>query len=138
MVQVGAESAENIKLKRTEISELLLVARHAPLALFEHGVDGLAHLWASLCHIVDGQVVEAASVLDVGQGCVKILELAVNLGNRLLSVLNSLFLESFDGLDLGREVVVGWLEAGESLLEVADNSLVLENALVVAEVDLQR
>jgi hypothetical protein len=53
----------------------------------------------------------------------------------LLGALNSLRLECLNRLDLPAHIVCLWLESVELLLDVVDDSLVLENAAVVLEVD---
>jgi len=47
----------------------------------------------------------------------------------------SLGLDSLDGLDLGLDIVGGGLEGGESLLDLINDGLVLEDLAVVSEIN---
>ena len=81
------------------------------------------------------ELLEWSRVLDVLQGLLQVLQLKVNLALGSLSILDSLNLEGRDGLQLAVEVVGGGLEGIEALLDLVDDSLVLEDAAVVSEVD---
>jgi len=73
------------------------------------------------------KVFERSSGLDVRQGSFKISELQVDLLLGSLSILDSLNLESLDGLQLASNVILGGLEGVEALLDLVDNGLVLED-----------
>lgn len=73
-------------------SELLVVAWRGPLALLDHLVDSSANLGTSSHNIVDGELVEGTSVLDVLQSSLEVLELGLDLGRGGLSLLDLLTL----------------------------------------------
>lgn len=74
--------------------------------------------------------------LDVLQRSLQILQLRINLALGLLGALDSLSLVGLDGLDLTVDIVLLDGEAGELLLNVVNDGLVLEHGAVVAEVDV--
>lgn len=82
------------------------------------------------------ELVEGTSGLNVLQGLRQATELSLDLALGLLGVLHSLGLESVNGLQLAVDVVGGGLEVLEVVLELVDDSLVLQDAAVVGEVDL--
>jgi hypothetical protein len=92
-------------------------------------VSGIAKTYHS-------EVLEWSGLLDVLQGLCKVLQLQVDSALGLNSILDSLGLESLDGLDLATEIVGSWLEGLVVVLDLVDNSLVLKNGAVVGEVDL--
>ena len=71
-------------LHKSKVAKGLLVGRDGPLALLEHGVGGLLDLWASLCDVVDGELLEWTGVLDVGEGLCEGFLLGRDLGDGLL------------------------------------------------------
>lgn len=83
----------------------------------------------------DSEVLEGSGGLNVLQGSGKVLELQVDglLGS--LGVLDGLGLEGIDGLQLARDIVGDGLEGSESLLDLLDDGLVLEDGSVGGEVD---
>ena len=83
----------------------------------------------------DSEVLEWSGLLNVLKGGGKVLELQVDglLGS--LGVLDGLGLEGIDGLQLSADIVGDGLEGGESLLDLVDNSLVLQDGSVGGEVD---
>lgn len=83
----------------------------------------------------DGELIEGASLLNVLQGLVQVLELHIDTALGLLSVLDGLGLESLDGLDLAGNIVGDWLESLEVLLYRINDGSVLEDSAVVGEVD---
>lgn len=83
----------------------------------------------------NGELVERASLLDVLQGLLQILELHIDTALGLNGVLDGLGFEGLDGLDLAGDIVGNWLEGLVVLLYRIDNSLVLEDGAVVSEVD---
>jgi len=83
----------------------------------------------------DGQVLEWSGLLDVLQCLLQVLELTVDLNLGLLGSLDGLGLESLNGLDLARDVVLLGLESRELLLDVVDDGGVLQETTVVGEVD---
>lgn len=83
----------------------------------------------------DSEILEGAGSLDVLQGLLEVDELGVNLALGLLGVLDSLGLESINGLDLAVDIVGSGLEVLEVVLDLINDSLVLQNLAVVGEVD---
>jgi hypothetical protein len=83
----------------------------------------------------NGEVGEWPGILDVLQGLLEVAQLLVDNGLGLLGALDSLGLESLNGLDLPSDIVCLGLEGVELLLDVVDDGLVLEDAAVVLEVD---
>lgn len=86
----------------------------------------------------NSEVGERPGVLDVLEGLLEIAQLLVDDGLGLFCALDGLGLESLNGLDLPSYVVCLGLERLELLLNVVDDGLVLEDAAVIAEVDLLR
>jgi hypothetical protein len=84
----------------------------------------------------DSQVGEWPGILDVLQCLLEVAQLLVHDGLGLLGALHGLGLESLNGLDLASYIVCLGLEGVELLLDVVDDGLVLEDAAVVAEVDV--
>lgn len=84
------------------------------------------------------EVLKRPSRLNILQRLLQVLQLRVYLALGLLRALHGLRLKSLDGLDLTADIVLLDLEAAELLLKIIDNSLVLEDGAVVAEVDLLR
>jgi hypothetical protein len=82
------------------------------------------------------EVLERPGSLDVLQRRLEVLELSIDLDLGLLGALNSLGLVGLDGLDLAVDVVLLDLEGVELLLNVVDDSGVLQDGAVVGEVDL--
>lgn len=83
----------------------------------------------------DSEVLEGTGGLDVLQGLLQVLQLSLNLTLGSLGVLNSLGLEGVNGLELAVDIVGSGLEGLEVVLELVDDSLVLQDAAVVAEVN---
>ena len=81
------------------------------------------------------QVVKWPGILDVLQRLLEVAQLLVDNRLGLLSALDSLRLERLDSLDLPVHIVRLGLESVELLLNVVDDSLVLEDGSVVGEVD---
>ncbi|KAI6753107.1 hypothetical protein HG531_005276 [Fusarium graminearum] len=81
------------------------------------------------------EVLEWSGLLDVLQGSGEVLELEVDglLGG--LGVLDGLSLEGIDGLQLSADIVGNGLEGVESLLDLVDDGLVLEDGSILGEVD---
>jgi hypothetical protein len=86
----------------------------------------------------DSEILEWASLLDVLQCLLQVLELQINSVLGGLSVLDSLALKGLDGLDLASDIVSDWLEGLEVVLYRVNNGLVLEDGAVVGEVDSRR
>jgi hypothetical protein len=84
----------------------------------------------------NSEVGERPGVLDVLQSFLEVAQLLVDNGLGLLGALHGLGLESLNGLDLPSYIVCLGLEGLELLLDVVDDLLVLEDAAVVAEVDV--
>ena len=82
------------------------------------------------------EILKWSRSLNVLQSLLQILQLQVHTTLGLLCVLDSLSLESLNGLDLPSYIICDWLEGAEMLLELVDDGLVLEEAAVVCEVDL--
>lgn len=82
-----------------------------------------------------GELVERPGRLDVLQGSLEILEFKVDLLLGGLGVFDGLDLECLNGLELAGHIVLGGLEGAEALLDLVDDSLVLEDGAVVGEVD---
>jgi hypothetical protein len=83
----------------------------------------------------DSEVLEGTGSLDVLEGLLEVNKLGLNLALGLLGVLDGLGLESIDGLQLAADIVGSGLEGLEVVLDLVDNSLVLEGLAVVGEVD---
>lgn len=83
----------------------------------------------------DSEVLEGTGSLDVLQGLLEVDELLVDLALSLLGVLDSLGLESINGLQLAADIVRSGLEVLEVVLDLVNNSLVLQGLAVVGEVD---
>lgn len=83
----------------------------------------------------DSEVLEWSGLLDVLEGGGEVLELEVNglLGG--LGVLDGLGLEGVNGLQLSADIVADGSEGLESLLDLVDDGLVLEDGSVLGEVD---
>ncbi|KAI6775732.1 hypothetical protein HG530_002490 [Fusarium avenaceum] len=107
-----------IRLNHSQVTELLLL-----WVGFECG------------DTYDSEVLEWSGLLDVLEGSGKVLELEVDglLGG--LGVLDGLSLESIDSLQLSANIVGDGLEGVESLLDLIDDSLVLEDGSVLGEID---
>jgi hypothetical protein len=84
----------------------------------------------------NGEFVEWPGGLDVLEGLLEVAEFSLNLALGLLSALDSLGLEGINGLQLTGDIVGGGLEGLEVVLDLVDDSLVLQDAAVVGEVDL--
>lgn len=93
------------------------------------------HCFAQSGATYNGEVLEGSGLLDVLEGSGEVLELEVDglLGG--LGVLDSLGLEGVNGLDLSADVVGGGLESVESLLDLVDDGLVLQEGSVGGEVN---
>lgn len=83
----------------------------------------------------DSEILEGTGSLDVFEGLLEVDKLGLNLALGLLGVLDGLGLEGVDGLQLAADVVGSGLEGLEVVLDLVDNSLVLEGLAVVGEVD---
>jgi len=81
------------------------------------------------------EILERPGLLDVLQSLVQVLQFLINHTLRLLSTLNSLGLESLNGLHLPFNIIGCWLECLELFLDIVYDSAVLEDAAVVLEVD---
>ena len=112
-----------------------LVPRHGPAALGDELGGLLVNARLGGGDLVDGEVLEGAGRLDVGERLLQVLELQVDLVLGGLGVLDGLDLEDLDGLQLAGEVVGGGLEGVEALLDLVDDGLVLEHGAVLGEVD---
>ena len=82
----------------------------------------------------DSEVLEGTSSLDVLESLLQVLQLDLNLALGSLGVLNSLGLESVNGLQLAADIVRSGLEGLEVVLDLVDDGLVLQDAAVVAEI----
>lgn len=98
-------------------------------------LSALIDLRLSSGNLVDGELVKRPRVLDVLQRLLQILQLPVDHGLGLLGALDSLGLESLNGLDLPAHIVGLGLEGREALLDFVNDGGVLEDRAVVAEVD---
>lgn len=112
-----------------------LVARDGPAALGDELLGALVNLGLGGGNLIDGEVGKWPGVLDVLQCLLEIAELLVDDSLGLLGALDGLGLESLDGLDLPVYVVGLGLEGVELLLDVVDDSLVLQDGAVLGEVD---
>lgn len=83
----------------------------------------------------NSEILERPGLLNVFQCLVQILQFLINDTLRLLGALDSLCLESLNGLHLSLNIIGGWLEGLELLLDIVDDGLVLEDAAVVGEID---
>lgn len=83
----------------------------------------------------NSEFIEGTGGLDVLKGLLEVAEFSLNLALGLLGALDSLGLESINGLQLAGNIVGGGLEVLELVLELFDNSLVLQDAAVTGEVD---
>ena len=81
------------------------------------------------------ELLEWSRVLNVLEGLLEVLQFKVDLVLGSLGILDSLNLEGGDGLELAVEVVGGGLEGIEAFLDLVNDSLVLEDAAVLGEVD---
>lgn len=77
-----------VSVTKVHTAELLRVAGKAPLALLDHLLDGLADLGASSHDVLRGELVEGASLLDVAESRLEVLELTLELDRALLSLRN--------------------------------------------------
>jgi hypothetical protein len=123
------------RLDGREIAEALLVARGHPLALGNEGGGLLVDLGLGGGNLVDSEVLEGTGSLDVLQGLLQVGELGLDLALGGLGVLNSLGLEGVNGLELAGNVVGSGLEGLEVVLDLVDDSLVLQDTAVVGEID---
>lgn len=82
-----------------------------------------------------GEILERPCGFDVFQCFLQILQLRIHLALRLLRALYSLRLERLNGVDLAPNIVLLDLKAADLLLNIVDDSLVLEDGTVVGEVD---
>lgn len=101
-----------------------------------HGVDGLGDLWTSSSDVVEGELVEWASRLDVVESGFQILQFLCDLLLGLLSRFEGLGFECVDSLVDSSDVVGCWLEVLYLAFELIDNCAVLEGCTVVGEVDV--
>lgn len=83
----------------------------------------------------NSEILERPGLFNVLQCLVQILQFLVDDALRLLGALDSLCLESLNGLHLPLNIVCGWLESLELLLDIVDDGLVLEDSAVVSEID---
>jgi hypothetical protein len=125
-------------LHHVQVYELLLVSWDSPFSFFDHGLDGLPDVRVSLTYVVEGEVLEWSSLLDVGQRFLELLELNVDLRSGFLSLLNGLGLERLDGFHVGARVVSNRLELFKCLCGLIDDGGVLEDRAVVVKVDSRR
>ena len=147
-------------LEDGQIAKLLLVAGDGPAALGDELLGALVNLGLGsgnlvlpcrlardslptpLIHIhvytYNSEVGEWPGVLDVLERLLEVAQFLVDYGLGLLGALDGLGLESLNGLDLPSYIVCLGLEGLELLLDVVDDGLVLEDAAVVAEVDVGR
>lgn len=86
----------------------------------------------------DSEILEWASLLDILQRLLQVLELQIHSILGSLSILDSLSLKGLNGLDLATDVVGDGLEGLEVALYRVDDGLVLEDGAVVREVDGRR
>ena len=84
------------------------------------------------------KILEWSCLLNVLQCLLQILQFHIHTALGLLSIFYSLCLESFDGLNLSSNIVSGRLECVEVLLNLVDNSLVLQDRPIVCEIDFGR
>lgn len=84
------------------------------------------------------KILEWSCSLNVLQSLLQVLQLQIHTSLGLLGILNSLGLKSLNGLDLPSYIVCDGFEGAEVLLDLIDDSLVLEESAVVCEVDLLR
>jgi hypothetical protein len=124
-----------IRLNHSQVTELLLVAWHHPSSLGNELSSLLVDRLLGSGNLVDSEVLEWSGLLDVLEGSGEVLELEVDglLGG--LGVLDGLSLEGVDGLQLSADIVGDGLEGVESLLDLIDDSLVLEDGSVLGEID---
>lgn len=111
------------------------VSGNAPLPLLDHGLDGLCDLRLSLGDLLDGQVLERPGILDVGQGSLEPLLLALDLLYGLLGRVDGSGLEGVDDTGDLAQVVSDGLEGGEDLFGLGEGGLVLEDRLVSGKVE---
>ena len=88
-----------------------------------------------LLNTYHGEVLEGAGSLNVLQGLLEVDQLGIDLALGLLGVLDGLGLKGIDGLQLAADIVRGGLEALEVVLDLVDDSLVLQDTTVVGEVN---
>jgi hypothetical protein len=124
-----------IRLNHSQVAKLLLVAWHHPSALGNELVGLLVDRLLGSSNLVDSEVLEWSGLLNVLEGSGEVLELEIDglLGG--LGVLDGLSLKGIDGLQLSADIVGNGLEGVESLLDLIDDSLVLEDGSVLGEVD---
>jgi hypothetical protein len=111
------------------------VSRNAPLALLDHGLDGLCDLGLTLADLLDGKVLERPSVLDVAQRGLQVALLGGDLLDGRLGSLDGPSLERVDDTGNLAQVVSDGLEGGEDLFGVLNGGLVLQDRLVSGHVD---
>lgn len=81
------------------------------------------------------EFVEWPGSLNVLKGLFQATQLRLNLALSLLSVLDSLSLKGINSLQLTANIISSGLEVLEVGLDLVDNSLILQDLAVVAEVD---
>lgn len=110
-----------------------------PVALNQHHVlpARIPH-HAQPVNTYNRELLKAPCLLNVLQSLGQILQFQVDLLLGSLGVLDSLGLKGLDSLELAVEVVCGGLEGIESLLDLVNDSLVLEGGPVVGKVDSSR
>jgi hypothetical protein len=86
----------------------------------------------------DSEILKRSSLLNVLQCLLQIFQLQINTALSLLRVLHSLRLKSLNCLNLPRNIVGRRLEGAEVLLDLVNDSLVLQDRAVVGEVDSGR
>lgn len=86
--------------------------------------------------VLDGKLVERSGGLNVLQSLFQVGQFLLDKLSGFLSILQSLSLESLNGLNLLGDVVRNGLEGLESGFDLVNDILVLQNAAVVSKVDL--
>lgn len=124
----------SIFLHNNSRAELLGVTGNVPAALLDELLDLLVDLRSGLENVLNNKVLEGTSTLDVAESLLERAKLLANLGLSRLGVLESLSLESLNGLNLLGSIVGSGLEGLESALDLVQNVLVLQSTLVVREV----
>ena len=148
---------------RTRRDETHPVSWRHPSTVGDHLLRLLLDLWSGFHHIVlaqscqqsfpqtpvvprrrhptstyQSEVLPRSRVLDVAERLLEVLELDADLLLGLFGVLDGLDLERLDGAHLALDVVRLGLERLEVVLNLVDDTLLLEQRPVLLEVDLLR
>jgi hypothetical protein len=111
------------------------VPRRHPSSLFHHPLRILINFRRSLRNFLHRNLIPPSRTLNISQCLLPTPQLNLDLALRLLGIPHRHLFESLDLPDLLGHIICLGLEALEVLLNLVDDSCVLEQGAIVAEVD---